>query len=127
MPDARGAAGPWIAVAVWVPIQLTATTLPASSLPDIGGTIYSGGHFVMYGVLGALVARAMLRSGRAARALALAWPLLVLFGALDEWHQRFIPTRSPSVGDLVMDAVGAALGLWCGAVLLRTRWAAWLR
>ena len=37
--------------------------------------------------------------------------LLIAFayGALDEWHQSFVPMREPRVRDVVIDATGAAL------------------
>ena len=37
--------------------------------------------------------------------------LVALYGASDEWHQRFVPGRSCEFGDWLADAAGAALGL----------------
>jgi VanZ family protein len=46
------------------------------------------------------------------------WPkvlgtLLVVFlyAALDEFHQSFVPTRTPLVSDVFIDTAGAAIGL----------------
>ena len=33
------------------------------------------------------------------------------YGALDEWHQGFVPGRDASVGDWVADSAGVILGL----------------
>jgi VanZ family protein len=33
----------------------------------------------------------------------------VAFGALDEWHQSFVPLREPTVRDVIIDTVGAFL------------------
>ena len=33
------------------------------------------------------------------------------YGALDEWHQSFVPGRDASVGDWVADSAGVMLGL----------------
>ena len=33
------------------------------------------------------------------------------YGALDEWHQSFVPGRHASVGDWVADSAGVMLGL----------------
>lgn len=123
MSDARGNAAAWVAVALWVAVQLTLTSLPSDSLPAIASPIYSSGHLVMYGVLGFLVARAMLRAGHPRSRLLGVWVALALFGVLDEWHQQFIPGRYPSVTDMAFDAIGAAAGLWLGAYHMRTRWA----
>jgi VanZ family protein len=43
--------------------------------------------------------------------------LCVLYGATDEWHQSFVPKRSPDIHDLLHDGIGAAvavlvIGLW---------------
>ncbi|MCL7747957.1 VanZ family protein [Halalkalibacter alkaliphilus] len=40
-----------------------------------------------------------------------AWALATLYGAIDEWHQSFIPERSGLVSDVVIDSVGAFLVL----------------
>ena len=38
------------------------------------------------------------------------------YGASDEWHQRFVPGRSPSLGDWAADVAGVVLGY--GLVML---------
>jgi VanZ family protein len=40
----------------------------------------------------------------------------ILYGASDEFHQSFVPGRTPDLRDLVSDGAGAALG--AGALLL---------
>jgi VanZ family protein len=40
-----------------------------------------------------------------------AWVLSVLYGISDEWHQAFVPGRTPDVRDVMTDAIGAACGL----------------
>lgn len=119
----------WALVGAWVALQLTATSLPGYAVPDVGFDADELAHVVMYGVLGFLVVRALRHGadGVAPVRLLAAWPLLALFGVLDEWHQRFIPGRYPSLTDGVLDAIGAALGLWLGSILLRKQWAAWIR
>jgi hypothetical protein len=42
---------------------------------------------------------------------ALAWALATFYGAIDEWHQSFIPERSGLVKDVLIDSVGAFLTL----------------
>lgn len=119
----------WGLVGAWVALQLTATSLPGHAVPDLGFDAGDVAHLVMYAMLGLLVVRALRRGagGVAPGRLLLAWPLIALFGAVDEWHQRFVPGRFPSVSDGVLDAIGAALGLWLGSILLRKQWAAWIR
>jgi VanZ family protein len=43
--------------------------------------------------------------------------LCVAYGATDEWHQSFVPMRSPDVHDLLHDGIGATV-----AVLLLWLW-----
>lgn len=33
------------------------------------------------------------------------------YGALDEWHQSFVPGRHADAGDVLKDAVGSAIGV----------------
>jgi VanZ family protein len=62
----------------------------------------------MYGVLAWLTARAF--DLPVTRAAILAFSVVATFGALDEWHQRFVPGRTTDVADLVADIVGAGVG-----------------
>jgi VanZ family protein len=71
-------------------------------------------HAVVFGLLGALLARAVSRgSTRQPSALVtvvIATTVAGLLGGLDEVHQLFVPGRSADVYDALADVVGAALG-----------------
>lgn len=77
-------------------------------------------HLLAYTLLGAFV-RAALDGARLhpRTALALAAALATLYGLSDELHQFFVPGRDMSGGDLLADALGASLGAWAAAVILR--------
>jgi VanZ family protein len=84
------------------------------------------GHILEFGVLAILWHRALTPSPRAG---ARAFVLTALYAGLDELWQSFHPSRTPALGDVVIDAGGALLGLlaWTGswwASLLRG--AAWV-
>ena len=49
-----------------------------------------------------------------------AWAIGTLYGASDEFHQRFVPGRSGELPDLLADAVGCLVGV--GLVFLWSRW-----
>jgi VanZ family protein len=70
------------------------------------------GHMFNYGVLAFLAARAFAwdrpYDGRHA---VLAFLVSFLYGVSDEVHQWFVPTRSFQVRDMVVNGLGALLGL----------------
>jgi VanZ family protein len=76
-------------------------------------------HAVEYGVLALLTANVFQSAapGTSRRKIAL-WAILfaALYGAGDEWHQSFIPGREARVTDVLIDAAGAAAGLWLAAI-----------
>lgn len=68
-------------------------------------------HFLMYGVLGFLLARGWIASGwRGAWLLPVAAALLL--GAADELRQRSVPGRSADVMDWMADVAGATAGVF---------------
>jgi VanZ family protein len=87
----------------------------ASSLqdpPTPAGVADVNLHALAYAGLMVLMARALARAEWARltiRVLALSWVLTVAYGASDEWHQMYVPTRHAEVRDLAADAIGAAI------------------
>ena len=100
----------WIPVALWIGVILTATSMPGVPGPPVRG-VDKIGHFAMYAVLGLLVARALRAGASSTRTLMVGLACIALFAALDEWHQRFIPTRSAEVADWFADVAGATAGI----------------
>ncbi len=41
----------------------------------------------------------------------------ILYGVSDEVHQMFVPTRTAYLGDILMDGVGAGMGLLFGIIV----------
>lgn len=84
------------------------------------------GHFSVYFVLAILVWWVLGGFGLDGRPRwMLAFALAVLYGVSDEWHQSFVPGRTPDILDVLIDALGAACGLivigWADA-----RWSDWM-
>ena len=73
-------------------------------------------HPAAFGALAWLFARA--REKRGPMAVLAAVVFCVLYGVTDEYHQSFVPTRTPDVWDVVKDAVGALVGsaLWVARI-----------
>lgn len=100
----------WLPPILWAALVLAVSSIPASGLPSVG-TGDKLPHLGLYAVLGWLTARALDRPVPRWPALALAALAIALFGAIDEWHQRFIPGRHPEGADWIADLIGASLGL----------------
>lgn len=84
-----------------------------------------GVHALVFGLLAWLLDRALLRQlprwPLYRRHLAV-FVLVSLYGASDEWHQRFTPGRSCEFGDWLADSMGAALGIvWASLPLVFSR------
>jgi VanZ family protein len=84
-------------------------------------------HFAAYAGLGLVTLRATTGAtlaGLGAGPAVTAWAIATAYGASDEYHQRFVPGRSPDVLDLGADALGAAGAIaaaWLSGILLRSR------
>lgn len=85
-------------------------------------------HAITYAGLGVLALRAC-AGGRwrdvNGRSVLSAVAIATLYGITDEWHQSFVPRRSPEAADVVFDALGAAAAVgvcWaCGIIARRHR------
>ena len=79
-------------------------------------------HGVLFVALGFPIAVRLTAASRTVATLAkltLALLLLALLGGLAESAQTEIASRSASYGDWAADTIGAAFGLWLGAVIAR--------
>ncbi len=93
--------------------------IPSLSDPQIDvirTIIRKGGHVTEYLVLAVLIWRALYRPGAkprewSVRIAAWAWFAATGYAASDEFHQSFYASRQASVGDVLIDASGAVLGL----------------
>jgi VanZ family protein len=73
-------------------------------------------HFILYFILGGLLARAKLKSAsHAGNAVLVA--LGGVYGVLDEWHQSFVPGRTPDAMDWLADMAGVTAGYTLVAVV----------
>lgn len=69
-------------------------------------------HFFAYLILGVLVLNALTKSGYTRTSIgAMALAICVLYAVSDEVHQLFVPGRSGQVKDVLIDSVGAMVGI----------------
>jgi VanZ family protein len=69
-------------------------------------------HFGIYFILGVLVLNALRRSGiRGFRGFIFSLVFCILYAISDEVHQLFVPGRGAQVSDVLIDSLGAFLGI----------------
>ena len=92
-------------------LVIAVSSLPSARLPDLGGArIDKLLHFTQYAVLGYLVARGWGPGrfsgdhGRWGRWLPAV--ILLIFAAVDEYHQHWIPGRAMEFWDWIADGLG---------------------
>ena len=92
------------------------SSLPSAELPDFDWAdwiVKKGGHALGYGLLAFAYLRGINgeNSHVPPRQLLGAWLMAVLYSVTDEFHQSFTPGRHPTVADVMIDAIGAAVAL----------------
>ncbi len=120
---------PW----VWTPAVALAATIAWLSHQPTWPEPLTGWpdellHALAFGALAVSVFYGLSDGGRRCRrdllppAALAAW----LYGAVDEWHQSFVPGRDAAVGDWLADGVGALLGAVALAVVsFAGLWGVW--
>ena len=122
MRFSKGSA-PWL---LWAPVAIyMAAIFSASSLSHVPGPVAywftdTVLHTACYAGLALVALRALAGgtwTGVTVGAALAAWLFATSYGVTDEWHQRYVPGRTPELRDLVNDAIGAlaavgAAGAW---------------
>lgn len=93
---------------------------PMETLEFIHHIIRKCAHFTEYFILSLLILRGI-RAGRKENHLA--WALLAIvlvaaYASLDEFHQRFVPGRTPAVGDVLIDTSGGTAAQLIAALVV---------
>ena len=98
----------WGPAALWAVVLFLLSELQGTDdiLPAGSDKLVHGG---LYLILGLSLAWGRRRTGFSVPGLLLML-IGVGYGALDEWHQSFVPGRHSSVGDWVADSAGVMLG-----------------
>jgi VanZ family protein len=106
----------------WLPvIMLMGVIYLGSSIgnvPRVGGTFIDGlvhrvAHLLEFAALGALLLRAMGKDKSSTRReMMMTLIIVALYGASDEFHQRFTLGRSSEGLTVLFDVAGGALGMW---------------
>ena len=104
----------WWPVLAWMGVIFGGSSI--GSFPQVGGEatdaiVHRAAHLMEFAILGGLVLRAV-SDGRplTRRAFIITLIIVALYGASDEFHQRFTPGRSSELSAVVFDAVGGLIG-----------------
>ena len=111
--DARSSA-----LRIWVPpcciaaLILLISSTPGAYYPEHPDFLNNIVHFMEFGLLGLLLARALYKGLIVSKMNLFLWTtaICVMFGLLDELHQFLVPARVFDLMDLVFDSLGAAAG-----------------
>jgi VanZ family protein len=95
-------------------------TISYRTIRTIHFTLRKVGHFAEYAILATLLWRALRGTFGAMPRLAVSsatFLVAALFAASDEYHQSFMPSRTSSVRDALIDCLGALVAvLVCAAI-----------
>lgn len=97
----------WLPFIVWLITIFIVSDQSSNSIPDYGYwdfLVKKGGHIFAYGVL-AILARRLGVGDAGALAIVFAYAIS------DEVHQRFVPGRTGTAIDVLIDLLGAILSL----------------
>ncbi len=105
----------WLLTFLWMGIIYAFSSQPSDELPYFGLydlLVKKGGHMLGYAILAWLFSRSWEGLNLSPWSVfLLAFFASVLYAVSDEFHQSFVPGRHSSPLDVVIDAVGAAVGL----------------
>lgn len=94
----------WLPLLLWMTVIFRMSSLPAKDIPPLFPLQDICYHLAAYAILGYLFRRAAKKNIRLTLIFCIAYALS------DEFHQIFIPGRSFSGFDLIIDGAGAFLG-----------------
>ncbi len=104
----------WPAI-LWAAFIFYLSSLPSHSVPSFGLEFEDlAAHFVVFGILGYLLALAFMNQSdqRDKKRVAIVILIGILYGASDELHQMFVPGRFTSLSDFLADSFGVVAGVF---------------
>lgn len=112
----------WVPPLAWMGLIFflsSQSRLPNHPQPTIARLMEIGGHMFAFGMLWALLWRAMMKSWPSGRVVWWAFLVSLLYAGSDEYHQTFVPGRHGTVVDLGADILGMLVA-W-GLIVWRQR------
>lgn len=103
----------WVAVFLCMGLIFSASSIPGKDIPSLFNFQAVLFHFLVYLMLIFFFCRALRNTfkGFTRLGIILLGVLFgVIFGLIDEFHQSFVPLRSVSLSDIVIDGIGSLVG-----------------
>lgn len=95
----------WAACIAWAGAIFAVSSVPGSRIPGKYGEV---AHFTEYAILASLLYTALRFDNSRTRSAWLALALASGYAVTDEFHQSFVPLRTPDPLDWLTDTAGAA-------------------
>ena len=107
----------------WAGVIFYLSSQPGTDIPPLFFGEDKLLHALVFGILGFFTLGAMKTTADGYRPFQiwLAAGLVTGYGVLDEFHQHFVPGRTPDILDVMADAAGAMLGIWLLYRFIMTR------
>jgi glycopeptide antibiotics resistance protein len=93
-----------------------APDISIATIASIQLVVRKCGHLTEYAILAALLCRAMRHSSRG---WFVALAISAIYAALDEFHQSFVSSRTGTPWDVLIDCIGALIGVLIYRVILQ--------
>ena len=106
----------WLPVVAWMIVIFIGSSI--GNIPRVGGKttdglVHRAAHIAEFAVLGVLLLRAVSHDKPITkREIIITLIVIALYGASDEFHQRFTPGRSSEGISVLFDVAGGAVGVW---------------
>lgn len=105
----------WVPSIVWMAVIFYLSSRTGSDLQGMFPFLdsFNFGHLIAYFILSLLFYWALqTKTGRRKLDVRLiAVGLSLLYGLTDEWHQSFVPSRTPDPMDILNDVIGASAAM----------------
>src|SRR5690606_6415601 len=93
-----------------MPFNIESSTIN-STLAQLNHIIRKLAHFSIYFILGALVYRALIKSGYDKKTCLVSFLICVAYAISDEFHQLFVPGRGCQAKDVLIDSAGSLIAI----------------
>ncbi len=106
----------WLPVIAWMIVIFIGSSI--GNVPRVGdkttdGVVHRVAHVLEFAILGALLLRATSKAKPITkRDLIVSLIVVAVYGASDEFHQRFTPGRSSEGLSVLFDTAGGVIGVW---------------